>query len=72
MTPELKAYLQKQQVAAMNAEAIAQSIEMLMGHELGNEVATAGLVSVLIGIVSDLNEALDSVNLRKVDDHAAA
>lgn len=72
MTPELKAYLQKQQVAAMNAEAIAQSIEMLMGHELGNEVATAGLVSVLIGIVSDLNEALDSANLRKVDDHAAA
>ncbi|MBB1498791.1 hypothetical protein [Paracoccus sp. MC1862] len=67
MSPELKKHLQKQQATALMVMTLGEAIETLISNNLGHHQVVANLSSSLVGLAAELNTALDSVNLNKVD-----
>lgn len=61
----LKQHLGDCQAQAVRAQAVAEAIELLADKGMAQHKVTGELLAVLVGIIAELQLALDVVNLPK-------
>ena len=61
----LNDYLGNAHAQAVQAKAMAEAVELMLGNDLAHHPVTHELASAMAAMISDLEKSLDAVNLPK-------
>lgn len=64
-TPNLNEHLGNAHAQAVQAKAMAEAVELMLGNDLAHHPVTQELASAMVSMICELEKSLDAVNLPK-------